>query len=77
MLESKQTYMIWDVECKQYCYTLLECVCTSYTTVIRAVWDIHRGQEVIRARGRSPRALITSCPRCISYSLDYRGITGL
>ena len=26
VLESKQTYMILDVECKQYCYTLIECV---------------------------------------------------
>ena len=47
MLESKQTYMIWDVECKQYCYTLIECVCTNYTMEIRAVWDINGGQEVI------------------------------
>ena len=36
---------------------------TSYTTVVRTVWDIHRGREVIRALGLRPRALITSCTR--------------
>ena len=36
---------------------------THTSPVVRAVWDIHQGQEVFRARGRSPWALITSCMR--------------
>ena len=44
-------FLLFEVHYTRNCSCIVQCVYTSYTTVVRAVWDIHRVQEVIRARG--------------------------
>ena len=43
-------------------------VCIGKTTAPRAVWEIHECNDSIRARGRSPRALIGSLHECVSHT---------